>query len=85
MQDVLGAKKMFPPVTMGDPEIISHVVMQIGECTIMMHDFYEQGRHEGSSAAFVYVPDVDETCKLANEAGTYKRLDVAASWCTDDC
>lgn len=69
VQKVLGAKQMFPPVTMGEPPIISHVAMKIGESTIMMHDFYEAAHHDGPSSSFVYVPDVDATCQLAKEAG----------------
>lgn len=75
---MLGAKPLFPPVTMGDPPLVTHITMQIGEATIMMHDYYEHVRYDGPSAAYVYVPDVDATCKLAKEAGTSPRQE---RWC----
>eukprot|EP00892_Ulva_mutabilis_P005828 jgi/Ulvmu1/3617/UM017_0029.1 len=68
-EKVLGAKQMCDPVTMGDPAVITHVVMKLGESTIMMNDHFSDEFPRGPAAAFVYVPDVDETCKLAKEAG----------------
>ena len=58
---------------MGDPEVITHVVMKFGECTVMMNDHFSDQLPRGLGAAFVYVPDVDETCRLAKEAGTHSK------------
>lgn len=69
VQRVLGAKLMCDPVTMGDPEVITHAVMKLGDATVMMNDHFSDQCPRGPAGAFVYVPDVDETCKLAKEAG----------------
>jgi uncharacterized glyoxalase superfamily protein PhnB len=69
LQDVLGATPVHgPPMMMGDS--VMHYAMNIGGSTLMLSDVMPGMPEICNNHAYVYVPDVDASCKKAADAGT---------------